>query len=179
MTEKTYGWILKCRCAQRRTAAGSLKFPLIIAAAAAASPKCQATLSLAFRPAGNNDDVPAACHVATDSMSMRVLLTGGAGFIGRHVLHELLARGHEVRVLDSLRPDVHGADSPRSLGGAELHIVDCVTPARLTGRWLERTRSSISRRRSASALTFTICPTTPDQMRSEPPCYLLAWRVPA
>jgi dTDP-L-rhamnose 4-epimerase len=55
---------------------------------------------------------------------MRVLLTGGAGFIGRHVLHELLARGHEVRVLDSLRPDVHGADSPRSLGGAELHVVD-------------------------------------------------------
>ena len=55
---------------------------------------------------------------------MRVLLTGGAGFIGRHVLHELLARGHEVRVLDSLRPDVHGADSPRSLEGAELYIVD-------------------------------------------------------
>ena len=55
---------------------------------------------------------------------MRVLLTGGAGFIGRHVLHELLARGHEVRVLDSLRPDVHGADGPRSLDGAELHIVD-------------------------------------------------------
>lgn len=38
---------------------------------------------------------------------MRVLLTGGAGFIGRHVLNELLARGHDVRVLDSLRPDVH------------------------------------------------------------------------
>jgi len=57
-------------------------------------------------------------------MSMRVLLTGGAGFIGRHVLHELLVRGHEVRVLDSLRPDVHGADSARSLEGAELHIVD-------------------------------------------------------
>jgi dTDP-L-rhamnose 4-epimerase len=39
---------------------------------------------------------------------VRVLLTGGAGFIGRHVLRELLARGHKVRVLDSLRPDVHG-----------------------------------------------------------------------
>ena len=55
---------------------------------------------------------------------MRVLLTGGAGFIGRHVLHELLAHGHEVRVFDSLRPDVHGTDSPRSLEGAELHIAD-------------------------------------------------------
>jgi dTDP-L-rhamnose 4-epimerase len=38
---------------------------------------------------------------------MKVLLTGGAGFIGQHVLSELLARNHEVRVLDSLRPDVH------------------------------------------------------------------------
>ena len=38
---------------------------------------------------------------------MKVLLTGGAGFIGQHVLRELIARGHEVRVLDSLRADVH------------------------------------------------------------------------
>lgn len=38
---------------------------------------------------------------------MRVLLSGGAGFIGQHVLARLMARGHEVRVLDSLRPDVH------------------------------------------------------------------------
>lgn len=41
---------------------------------------------------------------------MRVLLTGGAGFIGRHVQAELIARGHAVRVFDSLRSDVHGAD---------------------------------------------------------------------
>jgi dTDP-L-rhamnose 4-epimerase len=38
---------------------------------------------------------------------MHVLLTGGAGFIGNHVLARLLARGHDVRVLDSLRDDVH------------------------------------------------------------------------
>jgi dTDP-L-rhamnose 4-epimerase len=43
---------------------------------------------------------------------MRVLLTGGAGFIGRHVLGELRRRGHEVMVLDSLRPDVHRGPPP-------------------------------------------------------------------
>jgi len=38
---------------------------------------------------------------------MKVLLTGAAGFIGQHVMRELLARGHEVCAVDSLRADVH------------------------------------------------------------------------
>ena len=38
---------------------------------------------------------------------MRVLLTGGAGFIGSHTADALLAEGHEVRVLDSLEEPVH------------------------------------------------------------------------
>jgi UDP-glucose 4-epimerase len=33
---------------------------------------------------------------------MRVLLTGGAGFVGSHVAEHLLARGHEVTVVDNL-----------------------------------------------------------------------------
>ncbi|MFB6075236.1 MAG: NAD-dependent epimerase/dehydratase family protein [Haloarculaceae archaeon] len=33
---------------------------------------------------------------------MRVLVTGGAGYIGNYVVEELLERGHDVRVLDSL-----------------------------------------------------------------------------
>ena len=55
---------------------------------------------------------------------MRVLLTGGAGFIGQHVLAELLARGHDMRVFDSLRSDVHAAGLPRALRGVEWQIAD-------------------------------------------------------
>jgi len=40
---------------------------------------------------------------------MRVLLTGGAGFIGSHIAETLLGAGHHVRVLDALLPAVHPA----------------------------------------------------------------------
>ncbi|MFC8596765.1 NAD-dependent epimerase/dehydratase family protein [Isoptericola sp. NPDC057191] len=42
---------------------------------------------------------------------MRILVTGGAGFIGSAATAALAAAGHDVLVLDSLRPDVHGARS--------------------------------------------------------------------
>jgi dTDP-L-rhamnose 4-epimerase len=55
---------------------------------------------------------------------MKVLLTGGAGFIGQHVMRELIARRHEVRVLDSLRKDVHAESGWKPPAGVEFCVVD-------------------------------------------------------
>lgn len=56
---------------------------------------------------------------------VRVLVTGGAGFIGSHLADLLLSEGQEVRALDGLDPQVHGDARPDYLDPAvELYVGD-------------------------------------------------------
>ena len=64
---------------------------------------------------------------------MKLLLTGGAGFIGTHVHAQLLSEGHEVRVLDSLRPDVHGSRAALRAAGGEAEAEARSRPAGRAG----------------------------------------------
>ncbi len=58
-------------------------------------------------------------------MNKRVLITGGAGFIGSFLADHFLAAGTPVRVLDNLDPQVHPAGRPAYLSeGVELRIAD-------------------------------------------------------
>jgi dTDP-L-rhamnose 4-epimerase len=71
----------------------------------------------------------------------RVLITGGAGFIGSHATEALLEAGYEVRILDNLSPQVHGPRRQRPShlpGGAEL-IVGDITDALALDRALRGT----------------------------------------
>jgi dTDP-L-rhamnose 4-epimerase len=43
---------------------------------------------------------------------MKILVTGGAGFVGSHTCDRLLSLGHEVTVLDALTPPVHRSKRP-------------------------------------------------------------------
>jgi dTDP-L-rhamnose 4-epimerase len=53
---------------------------------------------------------------------MKTLVTGGAGFIGTHLVRALHARGDEVVVLDSLEPQVHHGVQPVLPDGVKLIV---------------------------------------------------------
>ena len=42
----------------------------------------------------------------------KILVTGGAGFIGSHVVDVMINAGYDVRILDSLEPPTHNGETP-------------------------------------------------------------------
>ena len=60
-------------------------------------------------------------------MAERVLITGGAGFIGTHLSRHLLDLGFDVRILDNLHPQVHGEEaavSPWMRTACDVRLAD-------------------------------------------------------
>ena len=56
-------------------------------------------------------------------MKGRVLITGGAGFIGSHTADALRARGFKVRILDALLPPVHDGRWPSYMKGKGFELM--------------------------------------------------------
>jgi dTDP-L-rhamnose 4-epimerase len=63
---------------------------------------------------------------------MKILITGGAGFIGENLTRRLLALGHEVTLLDNFLPQVHAGKTtlpPDLAGHVRLVTGDVADPA--------------------------------------------------
>jgi dTDP-L-rhamnose 4-epimerase len=69
-------------------------------------------------------------------LTARVLVTGGAGFIGSHTVDLLLAEGYEVRILDSLQPRVHPLGRPDHVPAGAEFVQGDVTSAEALDRAL-------------------------------------------
>ncbi len=57
-------------------------------------------------------------------MTRHILVTGGAGFIGSHLVDELVRRGHAVDVIDNLEPQVHRTKPDYLNPRAQYHFQD-------------------------------------------------------
>ena len=68
---------------------------------------------------------------------MRALVTGGAGFIGSHLVDRFLTEGFQVRILDSLDPKIHPFGRPSYVPAQAEFIQGSVTDEKVLRRALE------------------------------------------
>jgi dihydroflavonol-4-reductase len=73
----------------------------------------QGHVSCSYHPAD-----PAENSAGEDGQKMKCFVTGGTGFIGANLVHELLARGHQVKLL------VRSKSDQRGLKGAQFERVE-------------------------------------------------------
>jgi UDP-glucose 4-epimerase len=85
-------------------------------------------------------------------MADSAIVTGGAGFIGSHVVDALLERGYEVTVID----DLSSGDRGRVAGGARLLELDIVDRAALAARIEEARPSAIFHLAAQSSVVVSV-----------------------
>ncbi len=68
---------------------------------------------------------------------MNILVTGGAGFIGSHLVDALIKQGHRVRVLDALVSQVHETAEPTNLNPRAEFLRGDICDSELVKRALE------------------------------------------
>jgi UDP-glucose 4-epimerase len=75
---------------------------------------------------------------------MKILVTGGAGFIGSHIVDQLIAANHEVAIVDNLW-DEGGGKKANVNPAAKFYFADITDDAALSKRsvrtWMRRLMS--------------------------------------
>ena len=96
---------------------------------------------------------------------MRILVTGGAGYIGSHAVRLFLARGHDVRVYDNLALGHRQAVPSECLivgDLADVHRLDHALMDLLTSDWQTLDDGAPQ---DAPLVTPEHAPTAPDTLR--------------
>jgi len=68
---------------------------------------------------------------------MRVLITGGAGFIGSHTADMLVKEGFKVRLFDNLEQQVHGGNKPQYLNPSAELVIGDITDRKMWSKILD------------------------------------------